>query len=119
MRTRIYISLFLIPLFLMKILIINSNGIGLFLGDNFSIVKPYCEKEQPDLQDKKPEKLLQAADIQNDIQKISSFCTPQFNLEFLLWELSFSEEIPTEHNLFTSRLSCRYLENNSPPPRSV
>ncbi len=113
------ISLFLIPLFLGKLFIVDASAINLLSHGSISFVKPYCQKKQAVSDTHNTYDLAQTVDAKNSIIKISSFCTPQFNFNVYSWNFSNSEVINVEDVIFTSRLSYLYLDSHSPPPKSV
>lgn len=111
------ISLVLIPLFLAKLLIIDTHAFNLIMGDDFSFINPYCNKERIDSKKTKTAQFENLSDHQNHLITISGFCTPQYHIKFFNWKFEFSEDINSQNTLFSFRLSDPYLESNSPPPR--
>ncbi|MGA8854750.1 MAG: hypothetical protein WB492_11295 [Christiangramia sp.] len=111
------ISLFLIPLFLGKLFIVDASAINLLSHGTISFVKPYCQKKQSVSDVQYPNDFEHSVNAKNSITKISSFCTPQFNFNVYSWNFSHSEVINVEDILFTSRLSYLYLDSHSPPPK--
>ncbi|TBW26391.1 hypothetical protein [Gramella sp. KN1008] len=118
MNWKSYIAIFLIPLFLGKLLMIDANVISL-LNNEIEVVNPYCKKEKLSKNTKKKPQLEQHVETYNSKFSINSFCTPQLNLLHYTWEPGLTEFINTHHTQLISRLSYLYLDSHSPPPRQV
>ncbi|MDX1761918.1 MAG: hypothetical protein R3218_07155 [Christiangramia sp.] len=119
MSTKALISLFLIPLFLGKLFIVDASAINLLSHGSISFVKQYCQKKQSASHVHNTYDFEQTVDARDTIIKIGSFCTPQFNFNVFSWSFNNSEVINAEDVLFTSRLSYLYLDSHSPPPKLV
>lgn len=95
---------------------IDGNGLNLiFSGSDTTYVNPYCKKDSPS-------KSSEAKFSQNDntsveIITLSGHCTTPFQFELFTWESYYSDLIAVFDEQFTSRLSDRYLDSVSPPPR--
>lgn len=118
MGLKFYISLLLIPLFLLKLLVIDSNGMSFFMGEDISVVHPYCTKEKVQDSGEKMQNFSQVS-TEDQFFTVKSFCPTQFDFEIFSWEMQFSEDIHTQNAQFSSRLSKPYLEHTSPPPRFI
>jgi hypothetical protein len=103
-----------------KFIVIDANGLKvLFSGNNLSFVKPNCKKINSPKQTNKTFDFSQADLSASQIVMLSSICTSQFQFEFFSWETSISRITPLFDEHFSSLLSYRYLDNDSPPPRYV
>lgn len=111
------ISLFLIPLFLGKLFIVDASVINLLSQGQVSFVKKYCQKDQSGAQLQNTYEFQQDLDARYSITEIGSFCTPQFNFNVFNWSTTTIELITKEDISFTSKLSYLYLDSQSPPPR--
>ena len=116
MSTKTLIALFLIPLFLGKLLIVDASVMNLLSQGKVTVVKTHCKKK-PSGSDSYD--FEQHVDSSNSVIEIGSFCTPQFNFNVFSWSLSVSEDINMEDEQLTSILSYLYLDSHSPPPRLV
>ncbi|WP_037314412.1 hypothetical protein [Salegentibacter sp. Hel_I_6] len=119
MSTKALISLFLIPLFLGKLLIVDASLINLLSKGTISFVNPYCEKKALSSDKEKTYEFVQNVENQNLMVEISSFCTPQFNFNIFSWTPRLSEVFFEKNTIYSSKLSYLYLDSHSPPPKLV
>ncbi|MFL1895033.1 hypothetical protein ACJRPK_04980 [Aquimarina sp. 2-A2] len=98
----------------------DSNWLNLvFNGNDIAFFNPKCKKENS------PKLVKDTADFsQIDISSmqvvaLSGYCTPLFQFHIFSWEVNNPNPVPDVNSFFTSRLSYRYLENVSPPPRFI
>lgn len=119
MSIKTFLSLILIPIFIGKLFVVDAGLANIISQGSISFVKPYCKKKQSVSDNKKAYEFQQDVDASNNIIKISSFCTPQFNFNVFLWDFNISEDMNVKYVIFTSRLSYLYLDSHSPPPRLV
>lgn len=102
----------------MKLLVIDTNSMSLFMDNDVSFVNPYCKKPRLQVPGEKTLHFVQVEDQTSPLTIVSSFCTTQFKLELFSWDFHFSENIEAQNVVFSARLSYPYLKNASPPPRS-
>lgn len=114
--TKTLISLFLIPLFIGKLLVVDASVLNLLSQGKVTVVKTNCKKKTSGSDSYDFE---QYVDSKNSVIEIGSFCTPQFNFNVFSWSLSVSEDMNMQDDQLTSRLSYLYLDSHSPPPRLV
>lgn len=120
MKTKTYIAALLAFVFLAKLIAIDANGLKILFGDDaITFVKPFCKKKNaPKLADKTMD--VSQADMNPSQQiSVSVICTSQFQFELFSWTSNMPKSFTVFNDYFTSRLSYRYLESVSPPPRLV
>lgn len=117
MNVKAYIALFLIPLFLMKLLIIDSNGLSFVIGEDVELVHPTCAKAEAAVSVEKTTNFSQMPAAEDHTFSINVFCPTQFDFEIFSWNAPFSETIVTQDTPFSAKLNSLYLDNTSPPPR--
>ncbi|MDX1768643.1 MULTISPECIES: hypothetical protein [Arenibacter] len=101
-----------------KFIVIDANGLNaLFNGNDISFVKPNCKKKNSPKQTNKTIDFSQVNLSASQVIMLSGICTSQFHFELFSWETNIliPSAIFNEH--FSSILSYRYLDNDSPPPR--
>ncbi|MGA9591414.1 MAG: hypothetical protein WBV11_16420 [Salegentibacter sp.] len=101
----------------MKLLVIDSNGLSIIMGEDVSVVHPYCTKNKTAVSDEKLQHFSQIPITPEHSFTVNAFCPTQFDFEIFSWEMHFSETIGTQDTPFSSKLNSLYLENTSPPPR--
>lgn len=118
-KTKGYIAILLVSLFLVKFFAIDANGMKLlFNGNDITFVNLHCKKESAITSQSETANFSQV-DFSNDMIALSSNCVPQFQFEVFSWETPFSETKNVFNNHLQSKLSYRYLDHTSPPPRLV
>lgn len=119
MRWKNLVSLTLIFLFIGKLFIIDANAVEVIFQGDISFVKPHCSKKQKIKGPKGQFQFHQHIDSDDSSIEISSFCTSQFNFDVDSWKPLTSDEFHSKEKLYTSNLSYRYLDSQSPPPKQV
>ncbi|WP_317167418.1 hypothetical protein [Winogradskyella vidalii] len=118
MKTKTYIAALLAFVFLAKFIAIDANALNiLFDGNNISFVKPFCKKKNAPKLAGQTMDFSQADSMTSQDILFSGFCTSQFQFELLSWTTHTIKPITVFNDYLTSRLSYRYLESVSPPPR--
>ncbi|WP_246516148.1 hypothetical protein [Aequorivita echinoideorum] len=101
-----------------KFLAIDANGLNiLFSGSDITFVKPHCKKKNSAKNLKSTSSFSEGDNTTSEFISLSGFCTSQFQLELFTWEIVSPKPIAIFNEHFTSHLSYRYLDNDSPPPR--
>jgi hypothetical protein len=117
-KAKTYIAVFLTFIFLAKFVAIDADGLNvLFNGSKITYVNPFCKKENPQKQTKKITSFSQADQFASQVITLNDLCTSQFQFELFSWETDYPESIVVFNEHFPSKLSYRYLDNSSPPPR--
>lgn len=120
MKTKAYISILLVAVFLMKFVAIEANVLNIiYSGDDIVFVDLYCKKESGQKDSKEFPKLAQADQKTLHSISVEGYCTPQFQFELASWEAEVLEPIRVHTEHATQKLSYRYLEHSSPPPRQA
>ena len=119
MNLKSLVSLTIVILFIGKLFLVDSNAADLLFQGNISFVKPNCSKKQSIKKNTGQFQFHKYLDSDDSNIELSSFCTTQFNFEVYSWELIISEVLHVEEESFTSNLSFRYLDSQSPPPKMV
>lgn len=103
-----------------KFLAIDANGLNmLFSGNDITFVKPHCKKKNSVKNLQSTSVFSKVDNTKSQVIDLSGFCTSQFQLELYAWETSTLKPIVVFNEYFTSHLNYRYLDNDSPPPRSA
>ena len=103
-----------------KFIVIDANGLNaLFSGNDISFVKPNCKKKNSPKQTNKTIEFSQVDISTSQFVMLNGICTSQFQFEFFSWETNISRPTAIFNEHFSSVLSYRYLDNDSPPPRLV
>ncbi len=118
MKTKTYIAVLLVSIFLVKSVAIDAKGLNMMFSEgDITFVNPYCKKESP-LTESKDTSVFSKIDSSSlEIFALSGHCSTQFQFELFSWETNFSESVAVYHESFASKLQYRYLDNLSPPPR--
>jgi hypothetical protein len=99
---------------------IDVDGLNvLSSGSDITFVNPHCKKENPPKQSKDSTVTSQFDSAPVQLIGLNGYCTSQFQFEVFSWETDISESFAVFNEYFSSRLSYRYLDNASPPPRLV
>ncbi|WP_235982216.1 hypothetical protein [Gelidibacter maritimus] len=118
MKTKSYIALVLISIFLAKFAAIDANGLNIiFSRSNTTFVNPYCQKNSSSEKSDASDSFLQQDHFETQVITLSGNCTSPFQFEICSWEAHFSDDIVVVNQHFTSKLRYRYLDSISPPPR--
>lgn len=118
MKAKTYIAVVLTFIFMAKFVAIDANGLNhLFGGSDIAFVNPHCKNDNPPKLVKDIANFSQADDLSSEVIVLNGFCTSQYKLELSSWEADWSEPITIFNAHFSSRLSYRYLDSVSPPPR--
>ncbi|WP_325452225.1 hypothetical protein [Gelidibacter sp.] len=118
MKTKSYIAVVLITIFLAKFAAIDAHGLNIvFSGSKTSFVNPYCKKTASDEKSKESTSLTAQDDVDTQVIILTGNCTSPFHFDFFSWEADFSDPVVVINQHFTSNLSYRYPDNISPPPR--
>lgn len=120
MKIKSYIALLLTFVFLAKLIAIDADGLSLLYSDsNITFVNPYCKKENA-LNNTSQDLEFSEANVRpSEMFTLNGFCTSQFQLELYSWEMTDLNPFTIYTEYFTSKLSCLYMDNDSPPPRLV
>ncbi|WP_412559868.1 hypothetical protein [Winogradskyella sp. MIT101101] len=103
-----------------KFIVIDANGLNaLFSGNDISFVKPNCKKKNSPKQTNKTIDFSQVDLSTSQIVMLSGICISQFQFELFSWEPNISRPTAIFNEHFSSLLSYRFLDNDSPPPRLV
>tara|TARA_R110000823_G_scaffold38655_2_gene103935 strand:- start:202 stop:519 length:318 start_codon:yes stop_codon:yes gene_type:complete len=101
-----------------KFIAIDANGLNTLLGGNdISFVKPNCKKKNSPKQTNKTIDFSQVDLSTSQVVMLSGICTSQFQFELFSWKTNISRPTAIFNEHFSSLLSYRYLDNDSPPPR--
>ncbi len=117
-KNKTYIAVFLTFIFMAKFFAIDANGLNtIFSGNDITFVKSNCKKKNSPKQSNQKTEFSQNDFSASQLVTLSGFCTSQFQFELFTWETNISKPIAVFNEHFTSILSYRYLDNDSPPPR--
>lgn len=120
MKSKTYIALFLTFIFMTKFIVVDANGLNaLFSENDISFVKPNCKKKNSPKQTNKTIDFSQVDLSTPQVVMLGGICTSQFQFELFSWETDISLPTAIFNEYFSSLLSYRYLDNDSPPPRLV
>ncbi|WP_236027339.1 hypothetical protein [Gelidibacter pelagius] len=118
LKTKSYIAVVLIVIFLAKFAAIDANGLNIiFSGSTTTFVNPYCKKNSSSEKSDTSDSFSQQNHFETQVITLSGNCTSPFQFEIFSWEADFSDPIVVLNEYFTSKLSYRYLDSISPPPR--
>lgn len=118
LKTKTYISVLLTFIFLAKFGAIDANGLNIiFSGSDTRFVNPYCKKENSSEKSKDTSNFSPQDHLETQMVILSGNCTTPFQFELYSWDTDYSNPIAVFIEHFTSRLSYRYLDSISPPPR--
>lgn len=117
MNSKIFIAFVLIPLFLLKLLVIDSNGLSFMIGEDVELAHPNCAKAEAAVSSERTTSFFQIPVSEDHVFSINVFCPTQFDFEIFSWNVPFSETIDTRDIQFASKLNSLYLDNTSPPPK--
>lgn len=97
----------------------DANGFGFLSKNSITVVKPLCKKKNSPkrIKEAKDSSFSQGDHSLSQILVLSSFCNPQFQLEFSVWETGIQTFTSIVNFHFTSTLSYRFLDNDLPPPK--
>ena len=97
---------------------IEANALNiLFSGNDIVFVNLYCKKEGALKNSKEFPVFAQTDQMTLHSINVAGYCTPQFQFELSSWETTILEPVTVFNEYLPSRLSYRYLEHTSPPPR--
>ena len=97
---------------------IDANGLNIiFSGGDTIFVNPYCKKINPSEKSKDTSNFSQQDQVETQMIILSGNCTTPFQFELYSWETDYLDPISVFNDQFTSRVSYRYLDSISPPPR--
>lgn len=117
-KTKSYIAIVLITIFLAKFAAIDAHGLTLvFSGSKTSFVNPYCKKNSSNEKSTESTSYSPQDDVDTQVIVLSGNCTSPFHFDLFSWDAYFSDPFVVINEYFTSNLSYRYLDNISPPPR--
>src|SRR5690606_7767135 len=117
-KIKSYIAVVLMVIFLAKFAAIDANALNIiFSGTSTTFVNPYCKKNTSDQKTNGLDSYSSQDQIETQIITLSGNCTIPFQSEIFSWEVDFFDPILVFNNHFTSKLSYRYLDSISPPPR--
>ena len=103
-----------------KFIVIDANGLkALFSGNDISFVKLNCKKKNSPKQANKTIDFSQVDLSTLQVVMLNGICTSQFQFELYSWETNISRPTALFDEHFSSVLSYRYLDNDSPRPRLV
>ena len=120
LKTKTYISIVLMLIFLAKFGAIDANGLNfLFSGNPISFVKPNCKKKNAPKLAKETSDLSQNNTSLVQVIGLNGYCASQFDFQLFSWKISYPEPFTVFKDYFPSKLNFRYLEHISPPPRFV
>ncbi|WP_031425456.1 hypothetical protein [Flavimarina sp. Hel_I_48] len=103
-----------------KFIAIDANGANVLLaGSDITFVNPDCKKKYSPKQIRTTKKLPQIHLAAPQVIPLSGLCTSLFQFEQFSWETNFLNPIVVFYEHFSSKLSYRYGDNTSPPPRSA
>ncbi len=120
MKTKSYIALVLTFVFLAKFVAVDAQGLNvLFSGNDITFVNPHCEKNNSIKKTTDAVSFSQQDNVEPQMITLDGNCNSQFHFELFSWDIKFSNLIVLSDDHFTSRLSYRYLDSVSPPPRLV
>lgn len=118
MKTNSYIAVLLTFIFLAKFVAVDANGLNIvFSGTNTTFVKPHCKKNPSIKKSNDNSSFSKQDNVETQMVTLSGNCTTPFQFELFNWETSYSEPIAVFDDHFPSKLSYRYLDSVSPPPR--
>ncbi len=97
---------------------VDANGLNLFFsGKDVYFVNPHCEKISSTESSDATASFSQNDNVENQLIMLVGHCTSPFQFELFSWSPHDEFSILAFTNDFTSRLSYRYLDHVSPPPR--
>lgn len=118
LKTKSYIAVVLMVIFLAKFAAIDANALNIiFSGTSTTFVNPYCKKNASDQKSNASDSFSPHDQLETQVITLSGNCTTPFQFEIFSWEADFSDPIVVFNEHFTSKLSYRYLDSISPPPR--
>ena len=118
MKTKTYIAVVLTVVFLVKFIAVDAHGLNIiFSGSDITFVNPHCEKNISNKSLTDFPEISQQDNSQAQMISLNGNCTSPFQFELFSWETHFPNLIVVSDAPFTSKLSYRYLDSVSPPPR--
>lgn len=118
MKTQTYIAIVLTFVFLAKFVAIDANGLNvIFSGSATTFVNPHCKKGDSIKKSNETASFYKQSNAETQMVILSGNCTTPFQFELYSWETDYLDPISVFNDQFTSRLSYRYLDSISPPPR--
>ena len=103
-----------------KFFAIDSNGLNMvFSESSISFVSPHCDKKSSDKESKETASFSAQDTVNIQIITLNGHCTSLFQFELFSWDMHYSNPIIIYDDHFPSRLSYRYLDSVSPPPRKT
>ncbi|MEO5790256.1 MAG: hypothetical protein ACOH2D_06930 [Gelidibacter sp.] len=101
-----------------KFVAVDAYGLNIiFSGSDITFVNPHCEKKNSIKKTNDTSSFSQQDHIETQMITLDGNCSSKFQFELFAWDAHFSNPISVSDNHFTSRLSFRYLDSVSPPPR--
>lgn len=121
MKTKTYIAIVFAFIFLAKFVAIDANGLNMFLtGGTISFVKnPHCKKQISPKELKGKINFSESQITSVEMTPYSVRCTTQFQFEMFSWEINNTKTHIVFNEYLPSKLRYLYLDQVSPPPRSV
>ena len=117
-KIKSYIAVVLIAIFLAKFAAIDANGLNIiFSGSKTSFVNPFCKKNSSNEKSNESTSFSAQDHVETQVIILSGNCTTPFHFELFSWEADYSDPVVVINEHFTSKLSYRYLDSISPPPR--
>jgi hypothetical protein len=80
-------------------------------------VKSNCKKKNSPKQSNQKTDFSQIDFSASQLVALGGLCTSQFQFGLFTWETNISKPVAVFNEHFSSILSYRYLDNDSPPPR--
>ena len=119
-KTKTYIAVVLTFVFLAKFFAVDAHGLNIvFNGNDMTFVNPFCVKLKTSNESHDPSTFSQQANADIEMITLNGSCMSPFQFELFSWDMHYSNPIAVFDEHFTSRLSYRYLDSVSPPPRLV
>lgn len=101
-----------------KFLAVDANGLNvLFSGSDITFVNPHCKKKNSLKKLENSTSFSQPYQGSHQMISLIGHCATPFQFELFSWETNDSKPIAVSNDYFPSKLSYRYLDSVSPPPR--
>lgn len=118
LKTKSYIAVILTVVFIVKFIAVDANGLNiLFSGSHITFVNPHCEKNMFNKESNDASSFSQQDPFKTQMVVLPGNCTSPFQIDLFSWDAYFLNPMVAFDEHFPSRLSYRYLDSVSPPPR--
>ncbi|GGW73701.1 hypothetical protein DFQ11_10921 [Winogradskyella epiphytica] len=120
MKSKGYIALLLVSIFMVKFIAIDAHALStVFSEKGVFLVNKHCKKANLTTKISRSAELSHANNLGVEVIDMAGYCTSQFHFTHFSWETSVLKPMAVFNEHFISSLSFLYLDKVSPPPRLV